>query len=945
MSASETGSDWRTYRRLLSYVKGQWAIFALAVAGFLIGAGAEAFFVNVLGQVVDALGSPQPIFWFFPALILGAAVVRALGAITGELLLSRISFSVVHKIRCELFDRLMVLPSAFYEQSAQGHLVSRLTFTTAQLRDATTDAIKIIVQDGGKLIVFLAAMFILNWKLTALFLAVAPIVALVVRFASKRFRKISQRIQNSMGDVTHVASEAVSGYREVRTFGGETFEKGRFGKASNRNRAQNLKMVATKASSAQLIQVFVAVAIATLVGLILQPDLVGVMSEGRLIEYIGLAGMLASPIKKLSDVNARLQRGLAAAHDVFEQIDHRAEVDDGVETLERAAGGLEFRNVSFKYDTAKEVLNDVSLKIDSGQTVALVGPSGAGKTTLASLIPRFYEAADGQVLLDGKPIDTYTMRSLRDQIAIVSQDVVLFNDTLRANVAYGALANRSDEEISNAIERAHATEFVANLSDGLDTMLGDNGTLLSGGQRQRVAIARALLKDAPILILDEATSSLDTESERHIQAALAEVMRGRTTLVIAHRLTTIEKADVIVVLEDGAIVEQGAHDDLIARDGKYAALYRSQFLNGDEQGPPATQELAQPRGVRFSAVPTPAQGLITNAWYGDSIWIRALAPLAWVFRRVVQRRRMRFLTGRSQPWRAPVPVVVVGNITVGGTGKSPLVIWLARWLVERGVSVGIVSRGYGGKAKYPLDVSPASSPQQAGDEAPMLALRTGCPVVVDPDRVRAAKHMVESVGPDVIVSDDGMQHYALARDIEIAVMDGRRSVGNGRMLPAGPLREPVSRLGEVDWVVVNGERTGLAPTESRMDAVATAFVNVKTSERLGLDEFSARVGRSVVAMAGIGNPARFERTLVELGFEPVLTTFADHHEFKIDDLRSAGPGTIVVTEKDAVKVRRIPEGSDRDVWYLEIDIEFDAPVDELLEGLFREHGIDLTGRS
>ena len=932
------GGDWALYRRLLRYLKGQWLLFFVAVVGFLLGAGSEAFFAQVLGQVVDSFDSNSDVhIWYFPSLIVIAALVRAFGSITGELLLSRISFRVVHVLRCELFDQLLVVPSEFFEASAQGQIVSRLTFTTAQLRDTATDALKIIFQDGGKLIVLLGFMFWQNWLLTAIFLLVTPLVGGVVRYASKRFRRISERIQSSMGDVTHVASEAVTGYRVMRAFGGEKYEQGRFLLASDRNRRQNLKMVATKAFSAQVIQVFVAVSIGGLIGLVFQPDIVGAMTKGELITYIGLAGLLASPIKRLSDVNARLQRGLAAASDVFSQIDQDAERNEGTHVGDRVRGKVEFRNISFRYSANQhDSLSDINITIQPGQTIALVGRSGGGKSTLVSLLARFYEPTNGEIRLDEIPVTQYELGNLRQQIALVSQEVVLFNDTLRANVAYGSLGDASDDSIYEALGRANAEEFVRSLPNGLDTELGDNGVLLSGGQRQRIAIARAFLKDAPLLILDEATSDLDTESERLIQNALKEVMRDRTTVVIAHRLSTIEKADLIYVVDGGVIVEQGNHDVLVEGDGPYSLLYRSQFEDGHGEKNKVAQR-SRPIEVDLDDRQVRG-GMLVRAWYDHSYWPRLLQPFAALFGWIVRKRRSRYLTGWSSSWRAPVPVVVVGNINIGGTGKTPLVIWLSKWLTARGKRVGIVSRGYGGKARYPLRVNNNSNSEAAGDEAPMLAARTGCPVVVDPDRVRAVKNLLSVNQVDVVISDDGLQHYALERDVEIVVVDGNRGLGNGRLLPAGPLREPASRLAEVDWVVANGEATGLVEGESVMKAVATAFINLRSLERVSPQEFAGRNYEPLYAIAGIGNPARFAQSLVALGLDPVVRAFPDHHSFSVEDLSAPAHATVVITEKDAGKVRAMDD-LPNEVWYLEIETLLGEEGERRLTDVFAQRGI------
>jgi subfamily B ATP-binding cassette protein MsbA len=410
-----TGGDWVTYRRLLRYVKPYWLLFLVAVLGFSLGSAAEAYFVSLFGKLIDnwQTGAAE-IVLMVPLLMLGAAVARGVGEILGELLLSRISFGVVHRIRTQLFDQLLLMPSAFFDASSQGHLVSRLTYNVGQLRDTGTDALKSIIQDGSKVIVYLTYMLLLSWKLTLIFAATAPIVGLVVMYASRRFRRISRRIQNSMGDVTHVASEAVSGYRVVRIFGGESYEQARFHRSSQSNQQQHLKMVATKVTSTQLIQVFVAAALALLIALLLRPEVAGDLSTGQIVTLLGLAGMLARPVRKLTEVNARLQRGLAAAEDIFGQMDQPLERDTGTLTVTRVRGRLEFCNVGFTYARgAAPVLQGIDLVIEPGQTVALVGKSGSGKSTLASLIPRFYEPSEGRILLDraghaaGHPVQRY----------------------------------------------------------------------------------------------------------------------------------------------------------------------------------------------------------------------------------------------------------------------------------------------------------------------------------------------------------------------------------------------------------------------------------------------------------------------------------------------------------------------------------------------------------
>ncbi len=955
--AKELRRDWHTYVRIAQYLRGKGWYFIVAIWAYLLAAGGEVFFAWTLGAVVDTF-NPPPVsvgegthgWWprslvsvavpptiLFPCFIFGAGFVRAIGTITGEYLLSRVSFHVVHSVRCDLYNRLLELPSSYFDWNSHGSLSNRLTDTTSKLRDTATDVQKIAIQDGVKLITLLIAMILTNAALTMLFLIIGPIVAVIVRFASKRFRSISRKIQTSMGAVTHVGQEAVSAHRIIRAYGGEEYERNRFSTASEINRKQHLKLVATKAFSTQFIQLLVAIALGLLVGVLFIPEISGSMSTGELVTYIGWAGLLANPIKRLSDVNARLQTGLAAAEEIFDQIDHEKEPDTGSIPIKRAHGDLEFKDVFMRYENAtSDALSGVSFRISRGETVALVGTSGGGKSTIAGLLFRFYSPSSGEVLLDGRNMADYCLRDLRAQIALVDQDVVLFNDSLRNNIAYGSLNGASDDAIQTAIKRARADVFVDQFVEGLDTQVGNLGSQLSAGQRQRVAIARALLKDAPVLILDEATSALDTESESLIQAALDEAMRDRTTLVIAHRLSTVESADRIFVVENGTIAETGTHQELLDKDSRYAQLYRYQFK--DLHSAKNSENTKSVDSV-ITIVDQPSTTLV-KAWYSKRRWIRWLTPLAWLFGKLVERRRRAYANGKKKTWRADVPVVVVGNITVGGTGKTPLVIWLTRWLTRRGKSVGILSRGHSGRACYPLEVHAGTDISRAGDEAPMLAVRTGCPVVVDPNRVRGAKYLTGTFDVDLVIADDGMQHYALERDLEIAVVDGMRGIGNGRMLPAGPLREPVSRLRTVDWVVSNGGKTGLIGDESLMRAVANNFVNIITNERLSASEFVRTHSGMVYAFAAVGNPFRFERTLKELGLEISLRAFSDHYELTREDLYVPSDAVVVVTEKDARKLQGMSLRLDEQ-WYLEIDIEFDESVDQRLTDLFASRGINL----
>ncbi|MGQ7275100.1 lipid A export permease/ATP-binding protein MsbA [Marinobacter sp. V034] len=576
---ADSATNWQTYKRLLKYVKPFWVAFSLAVVGNIIYAAASTGMAAAMEYVIKAIENPtEQNRIFLTALIVGVFAFRGLGTFLGQYYISYVGRQVVNALRTEVFERLLKLPSRFYDDHSSGHLVSKLTFNVEQVADATTNAVTITLREGLTIVGLLCFMLWTNWKLTLIFVAVGPIIGFVVRYASKRFRKLSRRIQGSMGDITHVASESISGYRVVRIFGGEEYERERFRGVSEQNLLQSLKMASTQAISVPIIQVLVALAIAGLVWLMLAPEIRGSMTTGQLVAFITAATTMAKPIRQVTSVHSKIQKGVAAAHDVFETIDEPPEQDGGEFSPARVKGDISFKDVSFRYrDQLDNVLQGIDVEVPQGQSVALVGRSGSGKSTMVSLLPRFYDHTGGDILIDGVPITDYTLSALRNQIALVTQNVVLFNDSIAANIAYGALRQHSLEEIREAAAKAHALEFIDRMPEGMDTLIGDNGVMLSGGQRQRLAIARALLKDAPILILDEATSALDTESERHIQSALDVVMQGRTTLVIAHRLSTIEKADRILVMDGGRIVESGTHQELLDMAGVYAQLHQTDF--------------------------------------------------------------------------------------------------------------------------------------------------------------------------------------------------------------------------------------------------------------------------------------------------------------------------------------------------------------------------------
>jgi subfamily B ATP-binding cassette protein MsbA len=577
--SDNTDSNWSIYKRLLVYVKPLKFFFFLSVVGNAIYAAASALMAKALEFVIQTVENPtDENRILLPVLIIALFAMRGLGGFLGGYYIAYVGRNIVHKIRTEVFDRYLTLPSRFFDSSSSGHLISRITYNVEQVSSAATDAVTIIVREGLTVVGLFIVMVSSNWKLTLIFLCLGPFIGVMVAFISKRFRKLSKRIMASVGNVTHVASEVVNGYRVVRIFGGEKYEAERFNDASQYNLKQSLKMEMTKSVSTPVIQILVSLAIAILIWIALDPSIRGDMTAASFVVIIAAASTMAKPIRQLTQVNEKIQRGVAAARDLFEIMDTPQEKDEGTIELSRAKGELVFNSVSFKYETSPQpILKNINLTIKAGETVALVGRSGSGKSTIANLIPRFYELDSGEITLDGVPIEKIKLRSLRDQIAVVTQQVTLFNDTLAKNIAYGSLDGTSLEKLKDVAQKANALAFIEEKEHSFDTMVGDNGISLSGGQRQRIAIARALLKDAPILILDEATSALDTESEKVIQAELDLLMKGRTTLVIAHRLSTVENADKIVVMDQGQIIEEGKHQALLDANGEYAKLYRMNF--------------------------------------------------------------------------------------------------------------------------------------------------------------------------------------------------------------------------------------------------------------------------------------------------------------------------------------------------------------------------------
>lgn len=569
------------YFRILGYIDRYRAAAVVSILSMVLLGAVDTAMVKLLGDMVDLfqkLHAGDGALWIMPAVLFGLGLLRMLSGFVYEYLSAWMASRVMQDMRNDVFGRLVRMPTSFYDKSSTGALLSRVTFDIGQILDAGLNVLTVLVRDSVLIIGLVGYMLYTDWKLTMFCLILLPGAALSIKVVSKRQRRLSRETQDTMGELVCILDESLSGHRIVKVFGGVDYEIDRFGQANNKVRRLHVKRSATSSLNSGFTVFLIAITLAVLIyfaGLRAQE---GALSAGAFISFMSAMLYLQQPVKNISKINDQMHKGLAAAETVFSMIDQPTEEDRGTLAVPRVRGELEYQNVTLRYaaDSERPALDELNLVIQPGETVALVGKSGGGKTTLVNLLPRFYEPTSGQILLDGQPLNDYRLANLRQQIALVSQDVVLFNDTVAANIAYGA--DEIDmERVRAAAKAAHALDFIEQMPAGLQEMLGENGVRLSGGQRQRLAIARALYKDAPILILDEATSALDTESERYVQAALDNLMQGRTTLVVAHRLSTIERADRIVVMQQGKIVEMGSHAELLAANGVYARMHAVQF--------------------------------------------------------------------------------------------------------------------------------------------------------------------------------------------------------------------------------------------------------------------------------------------------------------------------------------------------------------------------------
>ena len=572
--------SYKTYLRLLSYGKPYWLIFSIGVIAMLVFAVTDTGFAFLIKTLTDSFAGTESSFdadqikVFLPLAVIIIFFVRGISGFFSVYNIAWIGRQVIKLLRGEVYNKFLTLPTLFLDRESNAELLSKVTYNIEQVAESTSNILTVLIRDTLTIIVLTAYMIFLSPMLASVIFIVAPAIALLVRFLSQLFRRYSERIQDSMGDVTHAIKETLQNHRIIKIFDGQDFEKERFSVVNENNRKHNMKLFSTKAIGDAVTIFLSSLGVAGVVYVATLDEVRSTMTVGDFSGFITAMVLLMTPLKRLTNVNAMIQKGIAAAGSIFSLIDEKDERDRGTTEAGRVGGSISFQDVNFSYDDNKRTLEGINLTILSNEKLAIVGKSGSGKTTLVNLIPRFYDISSGKLMIDSENIENYSLRSLRSNISLVTQEVTLFNDTIFNNIAYGKY---TDDEVRRAVSSAHMDEFIDSLPDGLNTVVGDQGILLSGGQRQRIAIARALLKDAPILILDEATSALDSESEQHIQKALDQLMENRTTLVIAHRLSTIENADRIIVLSKGHIVEEGTHDKLLNNDAEYASLHRLQF--------------------------------------------------------------------------------------------------------------------------------------------------------------------------------------------------------------------------------------------------------------------------------------------------------------------------------------------------------------------------------
>ena len=901
------------YTRLLGYTFKHKGLFFLSIIGFILFAAADISAVEWLKQVISYINesNENPLNPLNLALFLAfISVIRGIGFYVGNYFMANVGLKVVHSLREDLISSLLYQPMSLFDQASKGEIVNRIIFTTNQITGAATNALKILVKEGFLLIGLFIYLLYLSWKLTLVILVIAPLIGIIVSIAGKRLRRVAKKIQDVMGIVTQVSNEIASGAREIKSFNNESGEEERFKRANDENLKQNLKMESTGNITTPLIQVFVAFALAAMSYLALTNLSELNLPSESFVAFFTAAGLMARPIRQLSSLNAVIQRGLAAAEDIFSAIDNAPEkYDEGLDINKTLDGEVEIENVSFSYSHDSEpVLKNISISAKKGETIALVGKSGSGKSTIVNLLNRFYDDYEGRIRIDGYDIKKIKLTDLRNSISYVSQDPTLFNDTVKNNIAYG-LDEVSDSAVFQAAREANAYEFIMNLPEGFNTIIGDKGTTLSGGEKQRVAIARALLKQSSILIFDEATSALDNESEKEIQAAIEKASQNKTTFIIAHRLSTVEKADKICVLENGEIAQAGTHNELIKEEGLYNVL----------QGKPELVEEAITTDSDIDFVPT----LINEKksfWDEYNFGNIALTPLSFLYWAVSSFKNT-FIKPKPSSDNE-IPVVVVGNVTVGGNGKTPLVSQIAIDLKNIGYKPGIILRGYKGSFTGTKLIGDDTTAKEVGDEA-IFHHKRGFNVVVDRDRARALSYLERHTDCDIVISDDGLQHSALRRDFEVVVEDANRNFGNQLFLPAGPLRDNIWKTKMVDLFIYSGRKDG---NDNFFELEPESWVNLDTGDSYLVEDYP--FGKTANVVSGIANPNRFLKTLNSLKVNFDYRLFPDHHYFSKKDIEFNFERPILTTEKDAARMGDKFKG--KNIWYLKMGVKLNTNISKLI---------------
>lgn len=571
----------QTYKRLLKAAQKYWLFFVFGIVGTIILSVTDASLSWMMGPLINKglIQHDHHFIKFLPFLVVMLFCIRGGASFSSQYFIFRVARSVVRDFRRQVFTKFLKMTATYYDRTSSGHLLSVIIYNVEQVAQASSNALLESLRESSLLIGLIVVMFVSSWRLAAMFFVIAPFLSWVIKTNSTRMRRLSTTVQQSVGEVTHVADEGIQGYKVIRLYGGEDYENGKFLSATKKNLQRELKIVVTNSTGTSIVQLLISIPIAMILTFSMLPSFH--VSAGNFASVLASMVMILRPLRRLTMLNSDIQKGIAGAEGIFEILDEPVEKDVGTHKVNRVRGEISFENVKFSYETSKTpVLHDISFHVEPGKVVAIVGRSGSGKTSLISLLPRFYEIQKGVIKIDGININDYPLNDLRKQFALVSQQTTLFNDTIAKNIAYGFSENIPEIKIIEAAEAANAMEFIQHLPDGLHSIVGENGVLLSGGQRQRIAIARALIKNAPILILDEATSALDTHTERQIQQGLELLMKQRTTLVIAHRLSTIENADWIIVMDQGRIIEQGTHHELFEKNNAYAALHRMQFRDG-----------------------------------------------------------------------------------------------------------------------------------------------------------------------------------------------------------------------------------------------------------------------------------------------------------------------------------------------------------------------------